>query len=193
MVITSSYLGTTKGGYRCLFFLLFEDYIEAQSGLSEELKLEIKRFARNMGGDGAVIAPFAGDVAATQIDVRERRWRHGDVDLLLNTPAMLMIDKDFAEFDPRYDRWVLFHFGRHSDQDAGKFRSLLQKTADAVNTENANPFEVVQRALTADAVRAASKSIEFTLGVWGVTVDLRTAWKAFKDYLRAQKSRGGTE
>jgi len=54
MWITHSYLGTTRGDVRCLFFLLYEDYIAAQSGLSEPVRQEIERFARNMGEFGAV-------------------------------------------------------------------------------------------------------------------------------------------
>jgi hypothetical protein len=101
MWITHSYLGTTRNGLRCLFFLLFEDYIEAQHGFSKELNLEIERFARNMGNFGAIVAPFAGDVPAVQQSILDKSWSPSELDLVRNTPAMLMIDKDFDEFDPR--------------------------------------------------------------------------------------------
>jgi hypothetical protein len=172
-----------------MFFLLFEDYIEAQHGLSAELKLEIERFARNMGDAGAVVAPFAGDVPITQGHVRAKLWPHDILRLLYDTPAMLMIDKDFSEFDPRYDPWVLFHFGR-GEQDAAKFRSLLEKVTEAVTGGSKDPFEIVRKALQLEEVRSASESIELKPGIFGISIDLRKGWDALKSYLRTENSHG---
>jgi hypothetical protein len=187
MWITHSYLGTTRDGTRCLFFLLFEDYIEAQAGFSKELNLEIERFARNMGNFGAVVAPFAGDVPETRKSIVDKEWSEEEKVLLRNTPAMLMIDRDFDDFNPRAHPWVLFHFGRDV-QDAAKFRSLLQKVSDAVATEGSDPFEIVRNALRNAAIAAASQSVQLKPGVFGVSIDLRAAWSTLKDYLRSQKS-----
>jgi hypothetical protein len=189
MQITHSYLGTTTGRFRCMFFLLFEDYIEAQNGLSNDLKLEIERFARNMGDSGVVVAPFAGDVPTTQGNVRDKHWPHESVELLYETPAMLMIDKDFDEFDPRYHPWILFHFGR-GEQDAAKFRSLLQKIAEAVTDGSKDPFKIVEKALQLEQLSSASKSIQLKPGVFGISIDLRSAWDALKSYLRSERSHG---
>lgn len=188
MWITHSYLGTTRGGVRCLFLLLFEDYIEAQSGLSQELKLEIERFARNMANFGAVVTPFTGDAEETHASVGDKHWSPRERELLHNTPAMLMIAEDFDAFDPRAHSWVLFHFGRHSDQDAGQFRSLLQKISDAVASQDGNPFELVREALRRQRIRAASKAIELRPGVFGISIDLRLAWSALKEFLRSKGS-----
>lgn len=188
MWITHSYLGTTRQGVRCLFFLLFEDYIDAQSGLSDELKLEIERFARNMGNYGAVVAPFAGDAEETQTSVRDKHWSPRERELIMNTPAMLMIDEDFSAFDPRRHQWVLFHFGRHSDQDPGQFRSLLHEVSDAVASDDGNPFSLVRQALRNQQILAASEAIELRPGVFGISVDLRVAWEALKDYLRSHRA-----
>ena len=67
MWITHSYLGTTRGRMRCLFFLLYEDYIETQTQFARELDLELERFARNLGDRGAVVRPFLGDIDKNQV------------------------------------------------------------------------------------------------------------------------------
>lgn len=192
MFVTHSYIGTSRRGLRCLFFLLFEDYLEAQRGLSAELTTELERFARNLGDKGAVVLPFAGDVPATQQSIRDKRWPHESVELLQNTPAMLMIGTDFDDFDPRYHSWVLFHFGRGTRQEPSKFRSLMEKVVEAVDDETKSPFQVVQMAIRDGHLEDAYGSVELKPGVWGVSVDLRKAWKSFKDFLRSSASHGPT-
>ena len=54
MWITHSYLGSTRGKMRYLFFLLYEDYIDAQTQFAQELDLFLERFARNLG-DGVLL------------------------------------------------------------------------------------------------------------------------------------------
>ena len=54
MLITHSFLGVNQGDYRCLFFLLFEDYIETQYQFVRELEPHLERFARNLGDSGAL-------------------------------------------------------------------------------------------------------------------------------------------
>jgi hypothetical protein len=191
MWITHSYIGTTKTRFRCLFFLLFEDYIDAQAGLSKDLDLELERFARNMGNFGAVVRPFPGDVRTTRNNILDKPWTKTQRESVQNTPAMLMIDKDFDQFDPRNHPWVLFHFGRGGSQDAEKFRSLLEKVCDAIATEDRNPFDIVRRSLRNAVIKDASKTVQLKPGIFGISIDLRTAWSSMKDYLRAQRSDGG--
>lgn len=188
MWITHSYLGTTRHGTKCLFFLLFEDYIEAQSGLSAQLESELERFARNLGDAGALVRPFAGDVATAMTSIRDKHWPHETIELLQNTPAILMIDRDFDDFDPRYHPWVLLHFERHSNQDATQFHFLLQKITESVTSENSDPIAIVRKALEIQELRDAAECLELKPEVFGISLDLKKAYAAFKTYLRSQKS-----
>lgn len=189
MWITHCYLGTTRGDTRCLFFLLFEDYIEAQRGLPAQVNSEIERFARNLGDAGAVVTPFAGDAPAARESVLEKPWRDDQLNEVRQTPAMLMIDRDFDEFHPRHDPWVLFHFGRQFDAEVpAKIRSLFQKVAEATADPEADPFAVLREALRDDAIASASKAFRLEPGVFGVSVDLRQCWGSLKEHLRQQKA-----
>jgi len=49
MYITHSYLGTTQGRFRCLFLLLLEDYIEAQSHMLRDLDMALERKHEELG------------------------------------------------------------------------------------------------------------------------------------------------
>jgi hypothetical protein len=188
MWITHSYLGTTRGGVRCLFFLLFEDYIEAQRGLSDEVKSELERFARNLGDAGAVVAPFPGDVPATRQSVLDKAWTDPEINEVRQTPAVLMIDTDFVAFNPRLHSWVLFHFDRAPDKDyAPKLRSLFEKVAQAAGADG-NPFLIVREALRNEALAKAAKSFKMEPGAFGISVDLRAGWTSLKEYLRKASS-----
>ena len=190
MWITHNYLGITRGDVRCLFFLLHEDYIEAQSGLSDRLRQEIERFARNMGEHGAVVAPFAGDVERTRQHVLDKPWAEREVEKVRRTPALLMIDQDFAEFDPREHQYVILHLNDGDEGDAALFRSLMQKLVDALPDEGSDPFKLISEALRQREVQDAAEMIELKPGVFGVSIDLKRAWKSLKTFLRERKQGG---
>lgn len=191
MWITHSYLGITRGSVRCLFFLLHEDYIEAQSGLSSQLQQEIERFARNAGAFGAVVKPFDGDVERTRQHVLDKPWPKGEIEKVRRTPALLMIDQDFAAFDPREHRYVVLHLNDGEDGDAQLLRSLLQKLVAALPDENSDPFEIISQSLRDENVRNASEMIELKPGVFGVSIDLKRGWKSLKQFLR-ERNPGGS-
>jgi hypothetical protein len=189
MWITHSYIGTTLGKTKCLFFLLFEDYLEAQRGLSEAVKNELERFARNLGDAGAVVMPFPGDAPTTRRHVLDKPWSEAELHEIRQTPAILMIDKDFDEFDPHRHPWVLFHFDRAEDATyAARFRSLLEKLTNALTANDGDAFALVRAAVRHDVIAKASKSFRVQPGAFGVSIDLRAAWDALKEYLRNNRS-----
>jgi len=111
MFITHSYPGTTRGHYRCLFFLLLEDYIQTQSQFVRELDLELERFTRNLGDSVPLIKSFAGDIDATRSHVLDKSWNREQRQEIVKTPGMLMINEDFDVFDPREHPWIYLYLG----------------------------------------------------------------------------------
>ena len=187
MLITSSYVGTSRGKTRCLFFLLYEDYIEAQAGLGAELHNEMERFARNMGEFGAVVVPFAGDAERVHAHVLDKPWPAPAEQCIRPTPALLMIDKDFNEFDPRKHQWIVFHLD-DDESSAGKFRSLMQKLIEALPDQQADPFKVIRDAQREEEISKAANMIELKPGLFGISIDLKNGWKSLKTYLRERKT-----
>ncbi len=189
MWITHSYLGTNRNGMRCLFFLLFQDYIEAENGFSKDVAAEIERFARDMGNFGAVVKPFAGDVSDVNRDILSKQWTEEQREELRRTPALLMIEQDFDDFDPSAHPWVVIHL-EASNQGAAQLRSVLRQITDAVNTPDSSPITVVQQALRNARLLEASKAVSLKPGAFGINVDLRLVWDGLKNALRAEKASG---
>lgn len=175
MFITHSYLGTTKGPYRCLFFLLLEDYIEVQTQFVKELELYLERFARRLGDLSAVVKPFAADIEDTRKHVLDKQWSEKELREISKTPSLLMINEDFGTFDPRLHPWLQFHFGQKLYEGVpGVYRygDTLQRLAEAVLDVNHDVFEaahdLVHKLEFSDALRV----FEVKPGVFGVSINL---------------------
>jgi hypothetical protein len=143
MHITHSYIGTIKAPYRCLFFLLIEDYIEAQTQFARDLDLHLERFARKLGDSSALVRPFTGDIETVRQHVLEKPWSAEELDEIGNTPALLMIDQDFKDFDPRKHPWLVINFGRRmTGQNGGslQFEHILDDLAKIVLNANEDFF-----------------------------------------------------
>lgn len=56
--ITHSFVGTTIGRFRYLFFALYEDYNDFGHAFVREFNVSLERLARDLKDKGAVIQPF---------------------------------------------------------------------------------------------------------------------------------------
>lgn len=95
MFVTHSYLGAVMGDFRCLFFLLVEDYIEEQTQFMKELELYLEKFARDLKEAAPLWRPFKGDIERTRDEFLSKNWRPQEREDIEKTPAILMINVDF--------------------------------------------------------------------------------------------------
>lgn len=175
MLITQSYLGTSRGSYRCLFFLLLEDYIEAQIRFVRDLDPYLERFARNLGDSAALVRPFAGDIETTRQHVLSKNWSRDQLDEIAKTPSLLMINNDFDTFDPLLHPWIQVHFGERL-YDAGpgvrEFGQMLDRLAKAVRDSENDIFETAHNLLYEVRLSDAAKVFEAKPGIFGFSIDL---------------------
>ncbi len=175
MFITHSYLGTTRGPYRCLFFLLLEDYIQAQSQFVRELDLELERFARNLGDSAPLVKSFAGDIDATRTHVLDKHWDREQSQEISKTPGMLMINEDFDVFDPREHPWIYLHLGEKMYEGVpGAYRvgELLNELALIVRDSDKDIFREVHNLQHQLSIEDATSVFEAKPGIFGFSVDL---------------------
>ena len=112
MLMTSAFAGKIIGSYRYLFLVLYEDYTDFGRGFIAEFNnVYLERLARNLKDRGAVITPFLGDIERTREEVMSKNWTDQEFRQVSQVPALLVISKDFDDFSPRSDPWVIFHFG----------------------------------------------------------------------------------
>jgi hypothetical protein len=176
MIITSNYWDITRGDDRCLFFLLIEDYLQAQTQFFEELSIHLERFARTLSGAGSVVRPFTGDIDQSRIDILEKPWTDEEREQIEKTPGLLMIDADsFAAFDPRSHNWLQIHFGQKMNQGVPgvyEFAEPLKKLALAVKHSEDNIFDVAYRIMNPLPKSEALKIFSAKPGIFGFSIDL---------------------
>jgi hypothetical protein len=174
MLITYSFIGVSRGDYQFLFFLLFKDYIDAQSRFVRELEPYLERFARNLGNSGALVKPFTGDIETVRHEVLAKNWTDSEREQIEITPGILMIDQDFEAFDPREHPWVHIRLATKLDEELGipSVATWLDILADAVINAERNPFKVAQEVQHEITTEDAVKIFEAKPGAFGFSIDL---------------------
>lgn len=187
MWIRHSYLGTSRSDARCLFFLLYEDYIEAQSSFARELDVQLERFARRIGDNASLVRPFLGDVETARSEVLTKNWTPDQLDEVKKTPALLLIAVDFDSFDPQEHPWYLLNLGSHiinNSPDVAKFSRFFDELAAAVNDREVDVFERTHAIAQAIDTSEAAKIFEAKPGIFGFSVDLIKAGEVFTQLVR---------
>lgn len=139
MVITSAFAGKILGSYQYLFLVMYEDYTDFGRAFVKEFNtVYLERLARNLKGRGAVVVPFEGDIEATRQEVISKEWTREQRRQLDQLPAVIVIDKNFDDFSPRSDPWVIFYFG---EEQYGSPAGLaeLDKTLKAIAASVVDP------------------------------------------------------
>ena len=177
MWITHSYIGTMRGNMRCLFFLLYEDYIQAQQTLVQGLDRELERFARNLRDRGAIVRPFLGDIDKVRSHILAKNWSEKQRHELNKTPSLLMINVDFDEFNPQEHPWLLIHFGERITEfwkvTIYRVERILSQIAESINDDNIDPFEAARKAYYEIQPTDAMEVFEMKPGIFGFSIDLR--------------------
>ncbi|MBZ0157932.1 MAG: hypothetical protein K8I29_17175 [Alphaproteobacteria bacterium] len=193
MHITYSYIGTIMKPYRCLFFLLLEDYIEAQTHFARDLDLHLERFARNLRDSAALVRPFTGDIDTVRQQVLDKPWTEDQLKEVQNTPALLMIDQDFDNFDPRSHPWLIINFGRRVTGTYGgqiPFKHILDDLVQVVLNANENFFTAAYNLKHEIHAAECAKIFEAKPGIFGFSIDLVHAASILKKiYTRMSEPR----
>lgn len=185
MFITHTYLGTTRGSYRCLFFLLLEDYIEAQSQLLRQLNPHLERFARRLGDAGALVRPFEGDIEHTRQNVLDKRWPEQELREIRKTPGLLMINRDFDSFDPQEHPWIYINFGERIDRGVVgltemEYGDQLRLLAEAVHDTDKDVFATAHSVATEVSLGQSFSMFEARPGILGFSIDLVRSAEVFR-------------
>lgn len=183
MHITHSYIGSIKKPYRCLFFLLLEDYIETQTYFARELDLHLERFARNLGDTAALVRPFTGNIDTVRQQVLDKQWSEEELKEVHNTPALLMIHQDFNDFDPRDHPWLIINFGRRVTGIYGghnQFERILDELVEVVLNANEDFFTAAYKLKHEIQASECAKIFEAKPGLFGFSINLFCAGSILK-------------
>lgn len=195
MFVTHSYLGAVMGGFRCLFFLLIEDYIEEQTQFMKDLEIYLEKFARDLREAAPLWRPFKGDIERTREEFLQKNWGSHERHEIEKTPAILMINVDFREFDPQLHPWFHLSFGRRRGPlpAAHEVGAMLSTLASIVRESDQDIFDAAKRLKNEIRLSDATGVFEAKPGVFGFSIDLKKgtdlAIKVFKRFSEGGKTK----
>lgn len=191
MYITHSFVGTTIGPFRYLFFALYEDYNDLGRAFVREFNISLERLARELRDHGAVIQPFAGDIEQARTSVLEKDWTEREDREVKKVPSLLVINKDFDDFSPREDPWILFHFGARRFEGYGGIAEMdetMRAIVEVATPPDASASDLFDLARRMRRVRPpVARVFEVKPGVFGCSVDILAAGSQVRDWLRESR------
>lgn len=186
MFVTHSYLGAAIGDFRCLFFLLIEDYIEEQTEFMKGLEIYLEKFARDLKEAAPLWRPFRGDIERTRDELFSKNWGERERYEIQKTPAILMINVDFREFDPQIHPWFHLSLGRRQGPlpAVHEVGAMLSALANIVGKSDQDIFEAAARLKNEIRLLDVTGVFEAKPGIFGFSIDLKKgtdlAIKVFK-------------
>jgi hypothetical protein len=190
--MTSAFAGKIIGSYRYLFLVLYEDYTDfGRAFIAEFNNVYLERLARSLKGHGAVIAPFLGDVEGTRDEVMSKDWTSEEWRQVSKVPALLVISKDFDDFSPRSDPWVIFHFDEEqygSSAGLAELDKTLKAIAVSVVSSESSHRTLYQIARNVTNERP-DLGLAFSLqpNIFGFSIDLIKAGSYLRDLIEDRR------
>ena len=167
MFITSNYKEIEKGRYKYSFFLNNKDDYESRIDFVKELNILIERFSENLANRGLVVKAYNSSIKNVRKEILDKPWPRFRLETIKKTPGILMIDTDFAKFNPNKNNWIYFYFIK--DQRYKKNRGniftieeadeLFDRIAELIINEEENIFKKIKIMLINDKVKGFGKTV----------------------------------
>jgi len=185
----STFLNVGGGTYKFTFLLvLWNDY---KDSVRDEMNRQAEAFGEDLGLEGALVQPYPQRMHDTAQEVLNKKWppkigtrMSDDAD-----PLLLIVNRDFASFDPRQDPYAIIWLSDYHSKPES-IRPMLQQLARRTRrgddvivylrdiAERASEAEHRQKAagVARRAARLASY-IEIKPNIFGVSVDVSAILK----------------
>jgi hypothetical protein len=192
MHITHSFMGTTVGRFRYLFFALYEDYTDYGRSFVQELnQVYLQRLARDLRDQGAVIQPFLGDIEATRTHVLAKDWTDAEMREVTRVPSLLVISRDFDDFSPRSDPWLILHFAQRRYGGPEGFAELdetIRAITAAVTDPGAEPqglYKIAREMVHEHSDLGCAFAVQ--PGIFGVSIDIVEVGRYLRTLIRNRR------
>jgi hypothetical protein len=174
MVITETYLGAVQGRYRCLFYLLLQDYIDDERLAREGYAKLFERLARDLKQQGGLVRPFPGDIESVNKEVHEKDWTEGERRTLQRTPGLLMLNVDFASFNPRFHNWVYLSLrdSRSHFVSPDEVEVMLSQVAKIIVEGENDIFGLITEVVRESHLPGIGEVFELKPGIFGCSINL---------------------
>lgn len=178
MFITSNYKEIEKGKFKYAFFLNNKDDYENKRDFVKELNILIERFSEDLDNKGLVVKSYNSSIRNVRKEILDKPWNPLRLETIKKTPGILMIDTEFAEFNPNKNNWIYFYFIR--DQRFKKNRGnsftieeaeeLFDKLSEIIIKEEDNIFKKVKVILAKEKTKRIGKVVAKEVVSCGISI-----------------------
>jgi hypothetical protein len=124
-------------------------------------------------------------------EVLAKNWTPRELEEVCRSPSLLVISKDFDEFSPRADPWLILHFGEgrygghHGMEELAR---TIEAITEAVKAPDAEPGELygIARGMQSHHPNLGS-ALSLQPGVLGVSIDIMAAGTYLREVLRERR------
>lgn len=166
----SSFMNVSSGRFRYVFyFVTWNDFV---TQIREQLAKQLDPFGEALGERGKVVQAFDSMSRRAFEQVIEKGWS-AELKAQISDdpdPFLLVIDQDFASFDPGTHRWGLVRLSSFYEKPDSIYR-LLAMLARRVQREE-DVFEYLRTVVKRKETSRFSKYLEIKPGIFGVSVDI---------------------
>lgn len=150
-----------------LFLLL--DFLDYVSDRSEAIKDNLDAFGQQLGPKGWVVSVFERATEQALKDLKAKPWPDDVKRAFEDNPdaALLVITKDFAEFDPQEDPWAVIWFGDH---EPSTIYRLFNEVAKKVKHEE-DLFGYLEQVGRRRGFRRLSRYVGFQPKIFGISIN----------------------
>ena len=167
--IVSSFKNLKIGDFEYLFIIVtWNDYM---SEVSKEVEKHFESFGEDLGGKGKVIKPFKSVKRDTAEELLSKQWPD-EIEKKLNAlvdPILLIISKDFEEFNPGEDPWAIIEFSDYFAQ-TNKIYKVFSLLANIVKRRE-NIFEFLEKETKRKNFKKWLGYIEVKPGIFGFKIN----------------------
>ena len=132
------------------------------------------------------MVPFVEDIKEINNNILKKNWTKNQLEIIKNTPGMLMINVKFSEFDPQKHEWI--YFSLHEENNLKEIENLFRGLAEIVKKGDDNLFEEAFQLKQKQRVKKLANTIEVKPQVKEISINLKEALKLIKEIKKNNKS-----
>jgi len=173
--LVSSFDRTKIGDFDYLFFVVtWADYV---TPITEQINTQVDPFGSDLGLKGMVVRAFNTASYETASEVTTKDWPKEIRERfeMEQDPFMVIINKDFHEFDPKKHPWSIIWFSEYEnnpDRIYKIFGQLARKTRKGENI-----FQYLHSIASKKKLSKWNKYFEIKPELYGVSIDVKAIFE----------------
>jgi len=166
----STFIPVDIGQKKYLFFVVSKN--DYSTKIKDELEKQFNAFGEDLGPDAKVVKSYKGSVRSSYEEIRQKSWTEEirkRIDAEID-PFMLIVNKNFNEFDPEQDSWSVIWFSNFYEKPDSMYKLFGVLANKLRNREDI--FEYMESLTRNEKFEMLGKYIKIKPTIYGISIDV---------------------